>query len=400
MKRTDRLTNIIAFLLFAAFVAYLAVYAANALSGTTVTAEAVGVELELSGVATGIVVRDEIVLTSDEPYIDVTVKEGAKVAGGSVLATAMQDEEGLKRARQMHELEREISRVSMALSELRANDDLTGREASKTSAAHALAAAVARHDTSAMDSATLSLEGLLLGVDAGEITEYHLTSLQRQLTGLRQSAIADEQVLTAEAPGLFSSLVDGFEHIGSADLEGLTPSGLQALMESGEEPAANAFGKLVSSYQWYFAAAMSVVDASNLVRGKTATLNFGRWYSLDIPARVVSVSPSEDGKVVVVFRSDSALADTLSMRSASANVIFDSYSGIRIPAQAVRVDEEKEKTYVWTVTAMQLERKEIEIVYASGDYVIVRRSPEAGALREGNTVVVSGKDLKEGKIME
>ena len=88
------------------------------------------------------------------------------------------------------------------------------------------------------------------------------------------------------------------------------------------------------------------------------------------------------------------------MREVSASVVFGSYSGIRVPAQAVRTDEETEATYVWTVTAMQLERKDVEIIYAGDGFVIVRRGSEPGSLREGNTVVVSGKDLYEGKIME
>ena len=87
------------------------------------------------------------------------------------------------------------------------------------------------------------------------------------------------------------------------------------------------------------------------------------------------------------------------MRTASAEVVFGAYSGIRIPAQAVRIDEESSEAYVWTVTAMQLERKDINIIYAAGDFVIAAWGSEPASLRPGNTVVVSGKDLYEGKLM-
>jgi hypothetical protein len=80
-------------------------------------------------------------------------------------------------------------------------------------------------------------------------------------------------------------------------------------------------------------------------------------------------------------------------------VVFEHYSGIRIPSQAVQTDPETESTFVWCVTAMQLERKELEIIYSDAGYVIAARQSSPGALREGNTVVVSGKNLYEGKVM-
>ena len=147
-------------------------------------------------------------------------------------------------------------------------------------------------------------------------------------------------------------------------------------------------------------AVMSEDDAENLTVGKTAMLNFGRYYGADISARVLSISEPEDGSVAVVFRCDTALADTLGMRRVSANVVFASYSGIRVPAKAVQSDPASGEAWVWTVTAMQLERKEVELLYIDEDFALVAQSAAPNALRDGNTVVVSGNDLYEGKVME
>ena len=400
MKRTDRLTNWIAFLLFLAFAAYAAVYFVRSLQGATVTAEAAAAVIELSATASGIVIREETVLRSAEPYVDVTAAEGAKMAAGSVLATALRSEQGLARITRMHELEREIARVSAALQELRSAGDITRREEALESASRALAAAVARHETAALDSASLNLEALLLEPDGDAVSAENLNALTRELDSLRGSADADSQVLRADVPGVFSAMVDGYERYGYADIQDLTPSGLQALIDSPAEPEADAYGKLVTDYRWYFAAVMSAADAANLTPGQDTLLNFSRRYGEDIPARALSISPSEDGTVAVIFRCDTALADTLAMRGATAGVVFGEFSGIRVPAGAVRADEETEASYVWAVTAMQLERKDIEILYADEEYVIARRSADPGALREGNTVVVSGNDLYEGKLIE
>lgn len=400
MKRTDRLTILIAVVLFLAMAAYLGAYAVRSLETGVVTAEAISADFELSGVASGIVVREETVLTSGEAYIDLNYGEGEKVAAGSVLATAVSSEQGLERANRIHTLELEISRVEAALRGLDSADSVTSRETALTAAAQDLAAAVARHDVAVLDSASLNLSSLLLGVDSELVSQEHLDALERELQSLRTSTTADAVSIKAEKAGTWSSVVDGFEHLTLADLQDCSPSELREKIDESRQTVPDAFGKLVTGHRWYFVAAMSAVDAANLRVNRNTSLNFGRYYGADVTARVLSVSPSEDGQVTVVFRCDSALADTMGMRTVTANVIFDTYSGIRIPAQAVRADEEKETAYVWCVTAMQLERKNIQIIYAADDFVIAERQTTTRALRDGNVVVVSGKDLYEGKVVE
>jgi len=400
MKRTDRLSKFIAILLFLAFAAYMGVYAIRALRDTTVTAEAVAADVSLGGSVSGIVIRQEMVLTSAERYIDVTARDGAKVAAGTALATAMGSEAGLQRANRLHELELEVSRMSAALDELDSAADLTTRDESLGAVVRELTGAVARHELTDLDASSLNLRSLLFSNAAAGVSKAELRTLQRELDSLRSSTDGDAKTLTAEQSGVFSTLIDGYEGLSAADLEGLTPSKLETLMETEGDKPAGAYGKLVTSYQWLFAAVMSEDDAARLTEGRTATLNFGRYYGADIYAKVLSISAPEDGSVAVVFRCDTALADTLAMRRVPANVVFAAYSGIRVPAQAVQTDEATGDSYVWCVTAMQLERKKVTVVYSDDDMALLAVDHTADALRSGNTVVVSGNDLYEGKIME
>ena len=400
MKRTDKLTTFIAILLFAAFLIYGAAYAVRAIGDTTVTAEAVTAELRPGGVASGIVIRDETVLTSGEKYIDVTARDGAKVAAGAELATAMGSEAGLARANRAHALEQEIARISAALDELDSAEDLTTRDEALRSAVEGITAAVARHELSGMDGDALNLRSLLFGSGAAGVTREELRALEKELATLRSSSAEDTSVLCAETGGTFSTLVDGYESLSPAALDGLTPGTLRSLLKKETAIPAGAYGKLVSSFRWYFAAEMTEEDAERLAVGRTVTLNFGRWYGADVFAKVLSVSAPENGSVAVVFCCDTALADTLAMRSVSAEVIYSAYSGIRVPAEALQTDEETGETYVWCVTAMMLERKNVSVIYGDEDFAIVSRDGTADALREGNTVVVRGSGLYEGKVME
>ena len=400
MKRTDRVTKFIAILLFLAVAAYLTVYAVRSLRDSTVTAQAVAADVTLGGPANGVVVREETVLTSTERYIDITVRDGAKVSSGAALATAMRSETGLERASRMHELELEIARMSAVLDELDSAADLTTRDEALGTVVRELTGAVARHELSDLDGSSLNLRSLLFANSADSVSRTELRALERELESLRSSSSSDARTLTAEHSGVFSTLVDGYEALTPADLEVLTPGKLQELMESGTDKPAGAYGKLVTAYRWYFAAAMSESDADHLTVGRTATLNFGRYYGTDIYARVISISAPSDGAVAVVFRCDTALSDTLAMRCVPANVVFETYSGIRVPSQALQTDPATGEHYVWCVTAMQLERKEVEVLYTDDDFAILAIGSDADTLRDGNTVVVSGTDLYEGKIME
>ena len=400
MKRTDKLTTFIAILLFAAFLIYAAAYAVHAIGNTTVTAEAVAAEVRPGGAANGIVIRDETVLTSGEKYIDVTARDGAKVAAGAALATAMGSEAGLARANRAHALEQEIARISAALDELDSAEDLTARDESLRSAVAGITAAVARHELSGMDGDELNLRSLLFDSSATGASREELQALEKELASLRSSSSEDTAVLTAETGGIFSTLVDGYEALTPSVLEGLTPTKLRTLLD--RQPAsapAGAYGKLISGFRWYFAAEMSAEDAARLTVGRTVTLNFGRWYGADIAAKVQSVSAAENGSAAVVFCCDTALSDTLAMRSVSAEVVFSAYSGIRVPAEALRTDAETGETYVWCVTAMVLERKNVSVIYEDEDFAIISRGSAADTLREGNTVVVRGDNLYEGKVM-
>ena len=139
--------------------------------------------------------------------------------------------------------------------------------------------------------------------------------------------------------------------------------------------------------------------AANLNEGGYANLDFGRWYGGNVAALVEYMSDGYNGSTAVVFRCETALADTLSMREVSASVVFDEYNGIRVPSQALRTGDDGTE-FVWVITAMQLERKEVSVIYRGEDFCVVERQAAPNALREGNEIVVSGTDLYEGKLMD
>lgn len=407
MKKTDLVTKIAALVVFLALAAYLGIYFYRAVKTPVITAPAVQTTLFTEAQVSGIVVRDESVLTGSADYMSLSVTDGRRVAKGSPVAMTYESEEAAERAERIRELELEISRTESLLSGLVSADEVTAREAAVQNAVAGLAAATARHSMQEAETHSLSLESLLLRTDAETATAGDLILMRSELDKLKESAEEDTEPIAAPASGLFTTHLDGYEYLRPSDLVGLTPSELREMMDRSEDAPSDAIGKLVSSENWYFAALIDDGDFANvsdvLSRGARVKLEMGRYYGETLSARVEEIGRGEDGSRVILFSCDRALADTLAMRIVSATLIASEHSGIRVPKEAVRTETNEEgKTvhYLFTRTGVQAEKKYIEIVWETDGFYLAKSAPPGSMLRDGNEIIVSAKDLYNGKIME
>ena len=382
--------------LFVAMLIYLGFYIFKSTQEGYVTAPAVVITVNESGQASGCVVREEQLVSSDKAYISISVDDGSEVARGGEVAIGVNSPEALESASRARELETEIDYVSALLSSMNSASGATEQDAAVRSGILELSAAVSSGDAGKLDSICTNLGSMLFSGGA-TVTQSDLDALQAELRQL-QSAAGSDGSITAPAAGVFTAAVDGYEGLTYDDLADLTPDGVAALSSRKTTVADNVIGKLVTSKKWYFAAVMKQADADRLSPGGSATLDFGRHYSSSIKATVLRISESADGEVAVVFACNTALADTLAMREATAEVIYTEYTGIRVPLKAVHMYEDG-STYVYTITAGQLEEKPVEIIYQTGDYCLVARGSESNSLRAGNEIVVAGKNLTDGKVV-
>lgn len=407
MKKTDLITKITAALVFLALACYLGVYFWRSVKDPVVTAPAMLTTVRSETPVSGIVVRSESLLRSDAAYMGLRISDGKRVAKNSAVAVTYDSEEAVQRAERIRELELEIAQAESVLSGLVSADELTERNTAIETAARELSAAVARHELTEAELHSLNLRTLLFENGAQSVSAGDLIVLRSELEKLQANAYSDMEPITAPAAGIFSTMLDGYEHLQPSDLKNLTPEKLRSIMDEPQEKPADAFGKLVDSTRWYFAAVIDAehleVHGSAIAKGDFVTLEFGRYYSQNLRARVESIGAPADGGCVIVFSCSEALADTLAMRIVTATLVMDEHSGIRVPKEAVRMetnDAGEIVRYVYTLTGAQAEKKTIEIVWETENYYLVAESGQDRALREGNEIIVSANDLYDGKIME
>jgi len=398
MKRTDALTKLVSLLLFGALVAYLGIFLVRSASGNIRTAPVIFVSLTENASISGLVVRDEQLIKSGEKYLSIVAESGKEVAAGETVAVIYSGEEALSRAAKIRELELKKQYISSVLSGSESAESLSDRDSSIKDALISLAASAARHDTENLASSSVSLSSLVIESSAINATEVDLGLVSSELDSLKQISLADTSAIKASSPGLFSASPDGYENITPAMLTGLTPSGLASLEASPSDLADDVRGKLVSSFEWFFAASVSQEDAEKLEVGKNATLDFGRYCSNQLQAKVISISSPEAGECAVVFRCTEATSEMLFVRRAQAEIVFDAREGLRVPKQAVLSDESG--SYVYTLTGMQAEKKYITVIWETEEYFLAEVSEDAAALRAGNDIILTTKGLSDGKILK
>ncbi len=393
MKKTGRALKIVSVVFLAAILAYVAVYLISSLNNGYQTSTAVDYTVRDTISVYGMVVRDEEILETGYRSVYVEAEEGRRVSGGGEIGAVYSTDEDLHRAERLRAVTEQIE--SLEALESGGSPDTQKLESGIKSEILSLRQAVQGRELDDVNGHRLNIETLLFSSasDAQGISS-QLSSLRNEQLTLLSSLSRVAATVTAPASGLYSSALDGFEDLRPADVESISASELKKLIGSSREASEKAIGKLVYGSRWYYAAVVNAESARRLAKGDVVTMIFGRYYSELLRMRVVNVSVPENGEAAVVFSCEEAMADTLSMRVQSAEIILGEDHGIRVPKRAIRMDEDG-GIFVYVQTGIQVEKKTVEILFDVGEFYVVR-GPK---LHAGDELIVSGKDLYAGKVV-
>lgn len=335
MNKSDVLLKIVSALVFLAMVAYMAVYVIQRIREPVETALVVSSTMTDSTAVNGLVIRDEEVIASDAPYVNVSVADGEKVGAGQTVARVYETEEALEWAASISALESEIRNVEAAMSSTGVISAAQNRENSITDALVELSASLRNAGFSGIDTNQSALAGLVFRSDTVNATEEYLAQLKSEYNDFLRASSDDAAEITVEESGSYSTVVDGYEAIGPDYVRTLAPSELRELMASERTTEPNAIGKVVHTFKWYYAAIVPKKDAMDLVAGRTVRLSFGRYYSDYLTARVEYVGQAEGNEQLILFSMDRGFSEMMAVRAVSAEIVYSEYSGLRVPLGSV-----------------------------------------------------------------
>lgn len=426
MKQGSLNARIIMLLLLGAILLTIGVSAWNSLREIYPTVLAYTYTVSDSMEATGFLVRQESVLTGQGGTVELLPDEGEKVSRGETVALFYQSDDGLTQRQTLQQLLLEQEQLEYALAQAGGSSDSAQLSTRVADAIADLRGAASSGDLTGLESQTLELKSLIYKHsytfnqegDSTAALQASLDEVNTQIQTLTAQASRSTSRVTASQSGVFSGLVDGYESLITPDmLDSITPSHLEQLARQTPTENTSAIGKLITNSTWYFACTLPEEDAERLVEGRTITVRFSRDWSGEVDMEVERLSDPEDGKVLVVLSADKFLSDTTLLRRQTVELVFDTVSGIRLPKEALRVeqqtvtdpDTEEEKqvsvTGVYALVGQRAEFKEVTVLAEEDDYILVKAAStetptqEKKALRAGDKIIISSGELYDGKVI-
>ena len=420
MKQGKPLITFVMFAILAVLCVYFGFYIFQALDQPYQTTLVYPYTADDSVEADGLLVRQESVFPAQSGIVELTRSEGEKVGVGQTVALVYQNAQAQADQAQIQALSQEIELLEYAMgqggigsSSARLDEDILQDIVD-------LRASAALGDFGDLEDQVRAVKSDVLrrgytygdGVTAGDLTA-RLQELRGQLAAVNQRSASATTRVTAGQSGYFSSLVDGYETALTPDAAlQLTPAALHSLLDSPPAQGGGSAGKLILSDLWYFAVNLPADAAQRLSPGGTALLRFSGDSDQDVDMTVLQVGEPEGDVCTVIFSSDRYLSRTTLLRRQTAQLIFESWSGLRIPKTALRLVEEtvadeetgqettETRLGVYALVNRRTEFKEVEVLTEGSDYYVV--SPVGTGrrvLRAGDEVITQATGLEDGQLL-
>lgn len=249
--------------------------------------------------------------------------------------------------------------------------------------------------------AALSRRAVVTGTTdtAAEIArlEAKKNALTKELGTCRKTAVAEKS-------GYYYAKADGYESVFTAEAaRTMSPDTFRTLCKTEAAPLpADAVGKLVTDYEWYAACLLPYEKAETFAVGKTYAVSFP--YAGDLSLSMTLTRAVRDGDTMMLVFSSGRMPEGFSYTRLQPAVITDNaYTGLRVPASAVRAVDGV--TGVYVLEGGVVHYRAVRLLAEGEDWCLLAADPAdeppAGLfwLKQNEIVITKGRGLYEGRIL-
>lgn len=402
MKQGKFYTKLVLWLFLAAVVCYFGYYIFSAVYAPLTTVTAMEYEAGSGSYTTGYVVRDEQVIQTHYEITTLMVSEGERVAKGQTIATGYRNENAQDRQKHIADLEHQLAQLEYADSYSAEVADQAVLDGEIQSLLETMAKRVARRDMNAIDDSSAAVKGLILRRTStqkeNEAIAQRITDLRKELEALRDQADEDTRAIGAAGAGYFSGTVDGYEAV-------LTPKGIMEMdleqlgSVTPEEVPQTALGTLILGSTWYYVTSVADELVESVRVGDLVPVTFSSAVYEEMQMTVERIEEPDDGRCLLVLSCDRYMQNMTLLREQSADIVFTSYQGLRVPKTAIRVAEDQQ-TGVYVVEGRNARWKPVKILHDNGEsYVVQLDKASTENLWPGDEIIVDAHGLYDGKVV-
>ncbi len=223
--------------------------------------------------------------------------------------------------------------------------------------------------------------------------ESERASVAAEIPGPRTETIADRS-------GIFSSYIDGLEAVLAPDrAESFTPSYIRSLETHNSRSYNNTSTiigdpvcKIMNNHSWYVLGIISQDQKGLFDEYKKLNIRFSDISDTTATGELVYISePDENGECVFLIEVQSYMEIAFSYRKLNADIVFKTYSGYKIPTEAIRTGDTINSYYVYGMKGSDSFKCECDVLYTdieSGYSIIQSTSDAANKLASMDRLVV------------
>lgn len=368
------------------------------------TTPAIQVTIDEAVTVKGYFIREEQVIdVGNANTAKYNFANGDKVATNSALITVYKNSKSLDKSQQLEDVSNTIDQLEV----LQANSYVTNTSQIDQKITTALNTIGDVVDNTAFSQLSESLEqlralALKSGSMSGDISDIdaQLTKLYRQQAELQTELEGKTKEIVSGDSGYFCQTTDGLEDkLTIESLDDLTVSSLEEAVSHEKEEVNSDQCKVISSYVWYYAAIMTGDETAKLEKDQEVTLRFAQP-SDHVLAKVYDIRPDEESdEVLVIFSSTDMNSELVSMRKEVGDVVISSYSGLKVPKDAVHMQGDQMGVYILNDSVASF--KKIEPVYEGADYYIVQQNIIGDdSLVIDDDIIVHAKEIDDKKVVK
>lgn len=191
------------------------------------------------------------------------------------------------------------------------------------------------------------------------------------------------------------------------ELQNAAPAELQQMLQNGLETSGNYIGKIITNYHWNYYGICTLEQAEQLEQLSQVTIRFPGKAEESLPAKVDSVvRDEENGIAKFCLMCEYIDADVLSLGEQPIEIDLKSYSGLRVPQQALHIVDDAKGVYVKYGNLAKF--RKIEVLYQNSEYMLVPDLRKMTAEQQAactsevklyDEVIVQGKGLYNNKLL-
>lgn len=334
------------------------------------------------------IIRDESVYYAKSPGIVYNaVSEGSRVARDTVISTIYTGAVDNAVLRELRTIDSKMNYLKKRESESTLySSDPTSAESAVSDRMNDIYELAEENNIEQISEYKNDINTIRSGGDISLSTK--ITDLQNEKAALEATLGTSKTDILSDKAGIFSSDIDGLESVLTPDrIKEYDISYIRSLSTQQnvisydtQVNVGDPICKVMDNYRWYVLGITNGDYIGLCELGGTVTVRFTNLSGSRIEGTISYISePDQNGEYMFLVEIPSYLESAFSYRNIDTDIIFEEYSGYKIPMDAVRTGDAIDSYYVYATIGSDTYKCDCEVLYTDMNegYSIIRSTEDA-----------------------